>query len=325
MERAPLPPTGIRRLRLKVGLLVAAIPLIVIGLAVYALVSRGVFEASRRVVLVAADAEGVSVGMPVMFSGFPIGNVAGMDLTEDGRVRIELQIREKDARWLRSSTQFTLDKQLLGSAKIRVVSPRMQDPPLAPDARRELTTRDAAADFPQLIAKANRILEDFDALVRPDSNLARGLADLKIVTERLSGEYGVLEGITGSKARARRFAEALARVEDVVSSANRATDRLESLLAKSDEKIFGEGGLTQDAQGSIRELHALLADAREGLKKADAVLASAQSTADGVNEAAGDLASLRAEVDDSLRKLNSLLTEINRKWPFARESKIKLP
>jgi len=201
----------------------------------------------------------------------------------------------------------------------------MQDPPLAPDARRELTTRDAAADFPQLIAKANRILEDFDALVRPDSNLARGLADLKIVTERLSGEYGVLEGITGSKARARRFAEALARVEDVVSSANRATDRLESLLAKSDEKIFGEGGLTQDAQGSIRELHALLADAREGLKKADAVLASAQSTADGVNEAAGDLASLRAEVDDSLRKLNSLLTEINRKWPFARDSKIKLP
>lgn len=325
MERTPLPPTGIRRLRLKVGLLVAVIPLIVIGLAVYALVSRGVFEASRRVVLVAADAEGVSVGMPVMFSGFPIGNVAGMDLTEDGRVRIELQIREKDARWLRSSTQFTLDKQLLGSAKIRVVSPRMQDPPLAPDARRELTTRDAAADFPQLIAKANRILEDFDALVRPDSNLARGLADLKIVTERLSGEYGVLEGITGSKARARRFAEALAKVEDVVSSANRATDRLESLLAKSDEKIFGEGGLTQDAQGSIRELHALLADAREGLKKADAVLASAQSTADGVNEAAGDLASLRAEVDDSLRKLNSLLTEINRKWPFARDSKIKLP
>jgi len=312
-------------LRLKVGLLVAAIPLIVIGLAVYALVSRGVFEASRRVVLIAADAEGVSVGMPVMFSGFPIGNVAGMGLTEDGRVRIELQIREKDARWLRSSTQFTLDKQLLGSAKIRAVSPRMQDPPLAPDAQRELATRDAAADFPQLIAKANRILEDFDALVRPDSNLARGLADLKIVTERLSGEYGIVEGITGSKARARRFAEALAKVDEVVSSANRAADRLEALLAKSDEKIFGEGGITQDAQASIRELHALLSDAREGLRKADAVLASAQSTADGVSEATGDLASLRAEVDDSLRKLNSLLTEINRKWPFARDSQIKLP
>jgi len=325
MERAPLPTSGIRRLSLKVGVLVAVIPLIVIGLAVYALYSRGVFEASRRVVLVASDAEGVSVGMPVMFSGFPIGNVAGMDLTEDGRVRIELQIREKDARWLRSSTQFTLDKQLLGEAKIRAVSPRMQDPPLAADARRELVTRDAAADFPQLIAKANRILGDIDALVRPDSSLSRGLANLKVVTERLAGEYGVLEGITGSKARARQFTDALAKVDGVVSSANRAVDRLEGLLAKSDEKLFGEGGLTQDAQGSIRELHALLADAREGLKKADAVLAAAQSTAAGVGEATSDLASLRAEVDDSIRKVNSLLTEINRKWPFARDSQIRLP
>jgi phospholipid/cholesterol/gamma-HCH transport system substrate-binding protein len=306
-------------------LLVAVVPLIVIGLAIYALYSRGAFEASRRVLLVAHDAEGVSVGMPVMFSGFPIGNVAAMELTEDGRVRIELQIREKDARWLRSSSQFTLDKQLLGAAKIRAVSPRMQDPPLAEGAQRELVTRDAAADIPQLVAKANSILANFDALVRPDSSLARGLANLKTVTERLAGEYGVLEGITGSKARARQFADALAKVDGVVSSANRAVDRLEGLFAKSDEKLFGEAGLARDAQRSIRELHALLADARDGLKKADAVLAAAQSTAAGINEATSDLAALRAEVDDSIRKVNSLLTEINRKWPFARDSQIKLP
>jgi len=314
-----------KRLRLKVGVLVAVIPLIVIGLGVYALYSRGAFEASRRVVLVAADAEGVSAGMPVMFSGFPIGNVAAMDLTDDGRVRIELQIREKDARWLRSSTQFTLDKPLLGSAKILVLSPRMQDPPLAEGAQRDLVARDAAADLPQLVAKANSILANFDALVRPDSSLSRGLANLKTVTERLAGEYGVLEGITGSKARARQFADALAKVDGVVSSANRAVDRLDALFARSDEKLFGEDGLARDAQRSIRELHALLADAREGLKKADAVLAAAQSTAAGFNEATSDLAALRAEVDDSIRKVNSLLTEINRKWPFARDSQIKLP
>lgn len=325
MERTPLPLSGIRRLRLKVALLVSVIPLIVVGLAVFALYSRGVFEAERRVVLVAADAEGVSVGMPVMFSGFPIGNVAAMDLTEDGRVRIELQIREKDARWLRTSTQFTLDKQLLGSAKIRAVSPRMQDPPLAEGAQRELVARDAAADLPQLVARANRILDSLDALVGPDSNLARGLANLETVTARFAGEYGMLEGLTGSKARARQFADALAKVDAVVASANRAVERLEGLLARSDEKLFGEDGLTRDAQLSIRELQALLADARAGLKRADALLASAQSTASGVHEATSDLTVLRAEVDDSIRKVNSLLTEINRKWPFARESQIKLP
>jgi phospholipid/cholesterol/gamma-HCH transport system substrate-binding protein len=305
--------------------LVAAIPLIVIGLAVYALFSRGAFEASRTVVLVARDAEGVSEGMPVMFSGFPIGNVAAMALTEDGRVRIELTIRERDARWLRSSTQFTLDKQLLGGAKIRAVSPRMQDPPLEPGAVRDLAARDAAEDFPQLVAKATSILENIDALVRPDSSLNRGLANLKTFTERLAGDYGLLEGVTGSKARARRIADALEKIDGVVVSLNRATDRLDGLFAKSDERLFGEAGLAGDAQRTVRELHALLADAREGLKKADAVLASAQKTAVGVTEATSDLAALRAEVDDSVRKVNSLLAEINRKWPFARDSQIKLP
>ena len=34
---------------------------------------------------------------------------------------------------------------------------------------------------------------------------------------------------------------------------------------------------------------------------------------------------LRAEVEASLRKVSALIDEINRKWPFERDTKIKLP
>ena len=34
---------------------------------------------------------------------------------------------------------------------------------------------------------------------------------------------------------------------------------------------------------------------------------------------------LRAEVDASLRKVTGLIDEINRKWPFSRDSEIRLP
>jgi phospholipid/cholesterol/gamma-HCH transport system substrate-binding protein len=37
-----------------------------------------------------------------------------------------------------------------------------------------------------------------------------------------------------------------------------------------------------------------------------------------------DLGALRAEVDASLRKVNGLIEEINRKWPFRRDSEIRL-
>ncbi|WP_139217168.1 hypothetical protein [Collimonas sp. OK607] len=37
------------------------------------------------------------------------------------------------------------------------------------------------------------------------------------------------------------------------------------------------------------------------------------------------LGGLRGEVDASLRKVTQLVDEINRKWPFARNTELKLP
>ena len=42
-------------------------------------------------------------------------------------------------------------------------------------------------------------------------------------------------------------------------------------------------------------------------------------------DATTDLDALRAEVEASLRKIDSLINEVNRKWPFARDTEIKLP
>ena len=38
-----------------------------------------------------------------------------------------------------------------------------------------------------------------------------------------------------------------------------------------------------------------------------------------------DIAALRAEIDDSVRKANALVNEINKMWPFARDPEVKLP
>jgi phospholipid/cholesterol/gamma-HCH transport system substrate-binding protein len=57
----------------------------------------------------------------------------------------------------------------------------------------------------------------------------------------------------------------------------------------------------------------------------DAVLVEAQGIASNTREATVDLGSLRAEVEASLRKVDSLINEVNRKWPFARDTEIRLP
>mgnify|MGYP006207843165 CR=1 FL=1 len=93
------------------------------------------------------------------------------------------------------------------------------------------------------------------------------------------------------------------------------------IVSELDRFIIGQ----KEAKRAVAQANALLADVRESLKKVDRVLADAQEVSGNAKDATKDLASLRAEVDASLRKVTGLIEEINRKWPFKREAEIKLP
>jgi phospholipid/cholesterol/gamma-HCH transport system substrate-binding protein len=80
-----------------------------------------------------------------------------------------------------------------------------------------------------------------------------------------------------------------------------------------------------DTQAAVRELNGMLADARATLQKVDAVLVEAQAIGANARGATQDLGRLRGEVDASLRKVNRMVDEINRKWPFKSDTEIKLP
>jgi phospholipid/cholesterol/gamma-HCH transport system substrate-binding protein len=50
-----------------------------------------------------------------------------------------------------------------------------------------------------------------------------------------------------------------------------------------------------------------------------------QASATDIKSGTTDFGALRAEVDDSIRKVNGLIDEINRKWPFGTKPELKLP
>jgi phospholipid/cholesterol/gamma-HCH transport system substrate-binding protein len=255
-----------------------------------------------------------------------------MALDEFGRVRIAVRIKVKDARWLRTSSVFSLEKQIFGAAKIRAVSTRMQDPPLPAGAERPLEEKEGAFDISQVVARANSILQNVDEIIRPDSNFNQSLGNLKAVTARMAGEYGLLGSMTGNAEHAKALLDTVDSVNGLLASLKLVSARADGVLAKTDNTIFARGGMMDEARKSVEQLNAILGEARDSLKKADAVLATAQASAvdikgaaTNVREATTDLGALRVEVDDSIRKVNGLIDEINRKWPFARKTQIKLP
>jgi phospholipid/cholesterol/gamma-HCH transport system substrate-binding protein len=101
--------------------------------------------------------------------------------------------------------------------------------------------------------------------------------------------------------------------------------RLDGVVAKTDQRMFGAGGVVDGTQRAVEQANAILGELRESLKRVDRILADAQAVSGNAKAATQDLAQLRAEVDASLRKVSGLIDEINRKWPFQRDSEIRLP
>jgi phospholipid/cholesterol/gamma-HCH transport system substrate-binding protein len=331
----PLP----RNLAFRVALLVAVAIVVAVVFVAYALFARGVFQDTQRLVLVADHAEGVSVGMDLSFAGFAIGRVRRISLGEDGKARIEFDVPREQARWLRTTSVFTLEVPLVGGARIRAFSGNLKDPPLPDGAERPVLVGDTSAEVPRLVATLRSITENVEAMTDRGSNLEASLASLRRVTERMAGRQGVLGAALGEEDNAKKVLAAIDRANALLGALGAVAQRLDGVVERADRRVLGAGGVLEETQQAVAQARAILGEVRERLKTADAILAEAQAAAANakaatanaatasanVARATTDLAALRAEVEASLRKIGQLIDEINRKWPFERETEIRLP
>ncbi|MEO8143433.1 MAG: MlaD family protein [Betaproteobacteria bacterium] len=314
-----------RNLGVKVGILIAVTVMVIGGFVLYVLYARGVFEQTQRLALITDNAEGVLLGSDLTFAGFPIGRVRSIRLRDDGKVRIDIRVPLSEGKWLRESSIFVIEVPLVGAAKLRAYSANLQDPPLPDTAERPVLRGDTADEIPRLVATMRTVLENIDQITSSGSSLQESLKSARTVTERMAGKYGVLGGVLGGDDNAKKVIASIDRANALLASLGNVSLKLDTVLGKTDQRVFGQGGVVDETQKAVTQANAILGEARTSLKKVDGILADAQAVGSNAKAATTDLATLRAEVEASLRKVTALIEEINRKWPFERDTKIKLP
>ena len=286
LESSSQPPN----IEFKVALLIIVMVMLMLGSLVYVMYARGVFESTQRVVLIADDSEGVIVGMDLTFSGFPIGRVQRVELSDEGKARIIIEVAREDAKWLRTSSVFTMERSMVGSTHLHVYSGVLADPPLPDGAVRAVLIGNAAAEIPQLVNTVRGLVENLQNMTKPDSSLNMSLANLQTVTQNLTGPYGALSVVLGSEAHAKKVISTL-----------------------------------DESKTAMIQVNTILGEVRTSLKGVDAVLVEAQAVGANARVATTDLTALREQVEMNLRKVDHLVGEINRKWPLARDTELKLP
>ena len=323
----------VAHLDLKARALLWGVLLLIVAAAGYVLYARGAFERKQTLVLVAENSEGVVVGQDLTFAGFAIGQVNRIELSTEGNARIVIDVPLKDAHWLRESSVFTMESGLVGAPKIRAFTGVLTDAPLPHGAVRKLLSGDASAEIPKMLASVRDLLANLTAMTGADAPLNQTLHNLQTTTQNLNGPRGALGVVMGDDTGARKRIDAtltqtnalLARMNGLIQRADGLALKADGLVTKADAQVFGDAGVMPETRATVAQLNALLGDARNSLKKVDALLVEAQGIAGNAREATVDLGSLRAEVEASLRKVEHLVNEVNRKWPFARDTEIKLP
>lgn len=312
------PVVSAANLELKARLLMVFMLLLVCGSALFVMYARGVFDVTQRLVLMAEDSEGVVIGMDLTFSGFPIGRVQGIELAETGKVRILIDVTQKDAHWLRTSSVFTLVKGVVGAPNIRAYTGVLDDPALPAGAVRTVLQGDVSAEIPKVISSTRELIENLNTLVGSGGPVGGTLGNIQTLTAKLNGPNGALGVLLGNEQDAKKIIATLDRTNALLA-------KLDGIAAKADTQVFGEKGVLPETRATVVQLNALLGDARESIKKVDVVLQDVQAISANAKGASADLDVLRADVESSLRKIDGLVNEVNRKWPFARNTDIKLP
>lgn len=314
-----------KNLHLKVGLFVIAVLALALGFMAYVLHARGFFEQRMHLQLAAVTADGITPGMPLTFSGMPIGQVTSVNLNDAGGIVIRAEISRDGSKWLRSDSSFTLEKSLIGGAKIKISSPDLSSPQLPDHSTVLLLVSDPTQEIPVLIERVKNILANVEHITRQDGELSGVLTNARTITTRMSGKYGVLEGVLGSEENAKPVVESLKNIESLTKRLNDVSAKVDAMLAKTDRWLFAEDGLSEQSKQALAQVRAMLAEAQGSLKRVDELLKNAVDISANVKDGTQDLAKLRADIDDSVRKANDLLNDINRIWPFSKDADMKLP
>ena len=312
-----------RRAKFLIGLTA----LLLVGAIVFILHARGAFESSQRLTLITDDSEGATVGMSLTFAGFQLGRVTRIRLGEDGNAHIEVDIPQSEAHWLKVSSVFTLERNLLGGTKLKAYSGILEDPLLPDGAVRPLLRGDATADIPKVAGTARELLENLQTLTGSNSPLVRSLEAIEVASQRLASDRGALAVLMGNTQGADQLQEAIGDLQQLIAATNQKVLGLQPSSTNggstASASIVGPAdaptSTLESVNKTLQATEATLRKAQESLTKLDAVLDDTKAITRNVRAASQDLELLRYEVEASLRTADELMRDVQRVWPLSQD------
>ncbi len=291
-----------KKMLIAVGALIFATMVLLVFSVGYIVQKKGIFEKKYHYKLVAKSGADLVEGMPILYSGFEIGTVTKMKLTESGDVEIVIEIPESQIRWIKSDSKFILDKPLIGSPKIVVQSPNLDAQTLSMTEVRDIVTQDG---INELVAKVQPVLDNLQGILQNVNTLTSKEGDLTKILHHV-------EVTTGKIAQSR----AVQRVDEVMDEVKQISVMLKEDIDKAMKQV--DKMFLADHNSSAAKVNAMLDDINQKVK-------SLNATVEAINGVSKELGGLTKDVKFSMKKADSVLEGVNGIIGSEPEGEVTLP
>lgn len=316
----------IQKVELKVGFFLVVTSVLISSAIGYVAYKKGFFAKVPTFTLAAKSGEDLTEGMPVVFSGFKIGTVQTLELSDDGSVLIKIKVPERHVKWLRKDSLFIVNRPLIGAPRIVVVTNNLQSSLLSPQQVPEVTN---VSDINETIKKAQPLLDKITTIAGnieiltanfkdPQGEVRKILAHTERLTDNLSQKKSLVEMAISDQKSVDALYAAVRQTKDITMQIEAILQKVDKMALKTDAAVYGE-------EGALPLVNKSLKDVLTKLQNLNTTVNNINKMSNDAAASTSDMIGLREQIDATVASLNELVREIEKKLPFKKTPEIKLP
>jgi phospholipid/cholesterol/gamma-HCH transport system substrate-binding protein len=293
-----------RGLNIKVGVFIAlAVTIGAILLAGLA-VRQGVFAPKTQINFEAASGQDLRTGMAVKLSGFKVGEVSKVSLSEDARVDVEMQIEDRYIKWIKADSVAILAREgMIGDSYISMTAGNPVLPSLEKGGAVRFESGRGLADIAQDMR--NRVVPVIDEV----TTLLHSANDPKgDVRQTIKEVHALVVELRQTRKQVDKAVANLDRLQshdvpETLSKVRGTLSRADTTLQHVDQQV---PALSQQVGQSLQNVDKASAAATQAAQKATAVM---NETSPRVNALLDDSRGVASDT-------KGVLGAMRNHWPF---------
>jgi ABC-type transporter Mla subunit MlaD len=267
---------------------------------------KGFFDKYNRYYFITQNAQTFYIGMPLLLSGFEIGNIESMKLLDNSKVKIGIKVKSRYQEWITRDTKLIINRPLIGSPTIDVVTKSKIYPLMDNQEIKRVIIKD---DIDDIIAKLQPIVKKLQKIVdnveiatnklaSKDSTISRSLRNIEKFTAKLASDKPFLTLLTGDENSTKALSIALANSSDVIDNLNGVIKEANSTIAKTEDRLL------PPLFDSAKALKEILLDIQNKLSRLNGVVNELSSSRK-------DIKRLKRDIRVNMHKTNRVINRVD--------------